>query len=137
MGHVHAGALGWVAFITFGAMYKMVPWIWKREGTYSLRLEAWHFWLALSGTLIYVGAMWNSGITQALMWQTYDADGNFVYAFIDTVDAMRPYYFARAIGGLLYLIGACIGAYNIYMTVNGPAMAPASDKHRPILQPGE
>lgn len=137
VGHVHAGALGWVAFISFGAMYKMVPWIWKREGTYSLRLEAWHFWLALSGTLIYVGAMWNSGITQALMWQTYDADGNFVYAFIDTVDAMRPYYFARAIGGLLYLIGACLGAYNIYMTVNGPRMAPASDAQRPILQPGE
>ncbi|WP_299207711.1 cytochrome-c oxidase, cbb3-type subunit I [uncultured Tateyamaria sp.] len=137
VGHVHAGALGWVAFISFGAMYKMVPWIWKREGTYSLRLEAWHFWLALSGTLIYVGAMWNSGITQALMWQTYDADGNFVYAFIDTVDAMRPYYFARAIGGLLYLIGACLGAYNIYMTVNGPRMAPVSDANRPILQPGE
>ena len=137
VGHVHAGALGWVAFITFGAMYKMVPWVWRREGTYSLRLEAWHFWLALSGTLIYVGSMWNSGITQALMWQTYDADGNLVYAFIDTVDAMRPYYVARAIGGLLYLIGACLGAYNIYMTVRGPAMAPADTAQRPVLQAGE
>jgi len=137
VGHVHAGALGWVAFMTFGAMYKMVPWIWRREGTYSLRLEAWHFWLALSGTLIYVGAMWNSGITQALMWQTYDANGNFVYAFIDTVEAMRPYYFARAIGGLLYLIGACLGAYNIYMTVRGPGMAPAPAAQRPVLQPAE
>ncbi len=120
VGHVHAGALGWVAFITFGSMYKLVPWIWKREGVYSIRLEAWHFWLALSGTLIYVGAMWNSGITQSLMWQTYDADGHFTYAFIDSVDAMHPYYVARAIGGLLYFVGACIGAYNIYMTVKGP-----------------
>jgi cytochrome c oxidase cbb3-type subunit 1 len=137
VGHVHAGALGWVAFITFGAMYKMVPWIWRREGTYSLRLEAWHFWLALSGTLIYVGSMWNSGITQALMWQTYDENGNFVFSFIDTVDAMRPYYYARAIGGLFYLIGACLGAYNIYMTVKGPAMAPAADAHRPVLKAGE
>ena len=123
VGHVHAGALGWVAFITFGAMYKLVPWIWKREGIYSLKLEALHFWLALLGALIYVGAMWNSGITQSLMWQTYDAEGNFVYSFIDTVEAMKPYYWARAIGGLLYLIGACIGAYNIYMTVQGPRVA--------------
>lgn len=137
VGHVHAGALGWVAFITFGAMYKMVPWIWKREGTYSLRLEAWHFWLALSGTLIYVGAMWNSGITQSLMWQTYEPSGAFTYAFIDTVDAMRPYYTARAIGGFLYLLGALIGAYNIYMTVNGPRVEAKDTDARPLAQPAE
>lgn len=121
VGHVHAGALGWVAFMTFGAMYKLVPWLWQREGIYSLRLEAWHFWLALAGTLVYVGAMWNSGITQALMWQAYDDSGNFAFAFIDTVEAMKPYYWLRALGGLLYLAGAVLGAYNIYMTVRGPA----------------
>ncbi len=125
VGHVHAGALGWVAFITFGTMYKLVPWIWKREGIYSLRLEALHFWLALIGALIYVGAMWNSGITQSLMWQTYDDQGNFVYSFLDTVQAMIPYYWARAVGGTLYLIGACIGAYNIAMTIRGPRVATA------------
>ena len=123
VGHVHAGALGWVAFMTFGAMYKLVPWLWQREGIYSLRLEAWHFWLALAGTLVYVGAMWNSGITQALMWQAYDDSGNFAFAFIDTVEAMKPYYWLRALGGLLYLAGAVVGAYNIYMTVRGPAKA--------------
>ncbi|MGH1483008.1 MAG: cytochrome-c oxidase, cbb3-type subunit I [Geminicoccales bacterium] len=139
VGHVHAGALGWVAFITFGTMYKLVPWIWKREGTYSLRLEAWHFWLALSGVLIYVGAMWNSGITQSLMWQTYDADGNFLYSFMDSVDAMHPYYVARAFGGLLYFAGACIGAYNIYMTVNGRVTSreDVNAGARPLAVPGE
>ena len=137
IGHVHAGALGWLAFLTFGTMYKLVPWVWKREGVYSLQLEAWHFWLALSGTLIYVGSMWNSGITQSLMWQTYDADGNFLYSFIDSVEAMHAYYVARAIGGLLYFIGACIGAYNIYMTVKGPRKAPAPASQRPITAPGE
>ncbi|MVO16202.1 cytochrome-c oxidase, cbb3-type subunit I [Parasedimentitalea huanghaiensis] len=137
VGHVHAGALGWVAFITFGAMYKMVPWLWKRESMYSLRLEAWHFWLALTGTLIYVGAMWNSGITQSLMWQTYDPNGAFTYAFIDTVDAMRPYYIARAIGGLLYLIGALIGSYNIYMTVAGPRLRGADKLALPLARPAE
>ncbi len=137
IGHVHSGALGWVAFITFGTMYKMVPWVWKREGIYSLRLEAWHFWLALGGTLIYVGAMWNSGITQSLMWQTYDENGAFLYSFMDTVDAMHPYYVARAIGGLLYFIGACIGAYNIYMTISGPRTTTTTDQPRPLVQPAE
>jgi len=120
-------------------MYKLVPWVWHREGTYSLRLEAWHFWLALSGTLIYVGAMWNSGITQSLMWQTYDENGAFTYSFIDTVDAMRPYYTARAIGGFLYLAGACIGAYNIYMTVNGRHLGEKDAGSRPLPsgQPAE
>ncbi|WP_299828222.1 cytochrome-c oxidase, cbb3-type subunit I [uncultured Roseobacter sp.] len=121
VGHVHAGALGWVAFVSFGAFYKMVPWVWQREGTYSQRLEAWHFWLALAGTFLYVVSMWNSGITQSLMWQTYDAQGYFVYSFMDTVIAMHPYYVIRAIGGLLYLIGAGIGAWNIYLTIRGPA----------------
>ncbi|WP_027256531.1 MULTISPECIES: cytochrome-c oxidase, cbb3-type subunit I [Leisingera] len=137
VGHVHAGALGWVAFITFGAMYKMVPWVWKRDGVYSLKLEAWHFWLALSGTLIYVGAMWNSGITQSLMWQTYDADGAFLYSFLDSVIEMHPYYAARAVGGLLYLIGACIGAYNIYMTVSGPRKTQVQQTGPLSRQPAE
>ncbi|MEM9011063.1 MAG: cytochrome-c oxidase, cbb3-type subunit I [Pseudomonadota bacterium] len=137
VGHVHAGALGWVAFISFGAMYKMVPWIWRREGVYSLTLEAWHYWLALAGTLIYVGAMWNSGITQSLMWQSYDANGNLSFAFIDTVKAMEPYYYARAIGGLLYLIGACIGAYNIYMTVRGGEAKPADPRGATAVPVGE
>ncbi len=120
VGHVHAGALGWVAFLTFGTLYKLVPWVWQRDEIYSVKLISLHFWVALLGTFIYVGSMWNSGITQSLMWQTYDGDGNFVYAFIDTVIAMKPYYWARAIGGLLFLIGGCLLAFNIYMTVQGP-----------------
>ena len=80
---------------------------------------------------------WNSGVTQALMWQTYDADGQFLYAFIDTVDAMHPYYVARAIGGLLYFAGACIGAYNIYMTVNGPARSGEGAEAKPLGVPAE
>jgi cytochrome c oxidase cbb3-type subunit 1 len=123
--------------MTFGTMYKLVPWVWKREGTYSLRLEAWHFWLALSGVLIYVGAMWNSGITQSLMWQAYDDNGDFLYAFIDTVEAMHPYYVARAVGGLLYFVGACIGAYNIYMTVNGPPKSETASQAKPLAMSAE
>ena len=138
IGHVHAGALGWVAFITFGSLYKLVPWVWHREGTYSQTLESWHFWLALSGTLIYIGAMWNSGITQSLMWQTYNPDGQFAYAFIDTVDAMHPYYIARAVGGTLYLTGFIIGAYNLWLTINPrtPIQMPEQQELKPLSTKG-
>jgi cytochrome c oxidase cbb3-type subunit 1 len=123
IGHVHAGALGWVAMITFGSIYASVPWLWKRDGMYSAKLVEAHFWLALSGTVIYVFAMWNSGIIQGLMWRTYNESGTLAYSFVDSLVAMHPYYVARAIGGLLFLIGACIGAYNIWMTVKIPAAA--------------
>ncbi len=116
VGHVHAGAMGWVALITFGAIYAATPIIWRRETMYSWKLVEWHFWLALAGTVIYIFAMWNSGIVQGLMWRTYNEAGTLQYSFMDTVEAMHPYYIARAIGGLLFLIGAIIGFYNIWMT---------------------
>jgi cytochrome c oxidase cbb3-type subunit 1 len=121
IGHVHAGALGWVAMITFGSIYACVPWIWKREGMYSARLVEVHFWLALSGTVIYVFAMWNSGIIQGLMWRTYTESGTLAYSFIDSLVAMHPYYIARATGGLLFLIGGCVGAYNVWKTIRTPS----------------
>ncbi|WP_065754026.1 cytochrome-c oxidase, cbb3-type subunit I [Bradyrhizobium paxllaeri] len=120
VGHVHAGALGWVAMITFGSIYAVVPWVWKRKSMYSAGLVEAHFWLSLAGALVYVFAMWNSGIIQGLMWRTYSEGGTLTYSFVDSLIAMHPYYVARAIGGLLFLIGGCIGAYNIWMTIKLP-----------------
>jgi cytochrome c oxidase cbb3-type subunit 1 len=117
VGHVHAGALGWVALITFGSFYTLVPALWKRERMYSAVLVEVHFWLAIAGTLIYVFAMWNSGIIQGLMWRTYTEDGALAYSFVDSLVAMYPYYIARAFGGLLFLIGAIVCSYNIWMTI--------------------
>lgn len=125
VGHVHAGALGWVALITFGSFYAVVPWLWKRERMYSDRLVEVHFWLALVGTLIYVFALWNAGVIQGLMWRTYNDSNTLAYSFIESVEAMRPYYIARAFGGLLFLIGAAVGFYNILMTTRlGRVAAP-------------
>ena len=123
VGHVHAGALGWVALITFGSLYTLVPMLWKRERMYSATLVEAHFWFAIAGTLIYIFAMWNSGILQGEMWRTYTADNTLAYSFVDTLVAMYPYYIARTIGGLLFLIGAIIGAYNIWMTAKTPSTA--------------
>lgn len=117
VGHVHAGALGWVALITFGSFYALVPWMWKRKAMYSAKLIEVHFWLALAGTLVYVFAMWNSGVIQGLMWRTYNESGSLAYSFNESMIAMHPYYIARAIGGLLFLAGAVVGFYNIWKTI--------------------
>jgi len=140
IGHVHAGALGWVALITFGSIYALVPWLWKRDAMHSPALVEWHFWLAMAGTLIYVFSMWNSGIIQGLMWRTYNDGGTLSYSFLDTVEAMHPYYIARAIGGLLFLIGAVIACWNIWKTIVTPspgAVSVADGQPLPSLLPAE
>ncbi len=127
VGHVHAGVLGWVAMITFGALYTLVPSLWRRERMYSSMLVEAHFWLALAGTLIYIFAMWNSGIIQGLMWRTYTEQNTLTYSFIDSLVAMYPYYIARTFGGLLFLMGAIIGSYNIWMTARGAPVSRAEE----------
>jgi len=117
VGHVHSGALGWVGFVSFGALYCLVPWVWGRKQLYSLRLVNWHFWIATLGIVLYISAMWVSGILQGLMWRAYTSLGFLEYSFIETVEAMHPFYAIRAAGGGLFLIGALIMAYNLWMTV--------------------
>ncbi len=119
VGHVHSGALGWVGMITMGSLYYLVPRLWNRERLYSETLVSWHFWLATLGIVLYAASMWVSGIMQGLMWREYDDQGFLVYSFAETVEAMHPYYVIRALGGLLYLTGGIIMAYNFYQTIKG------------------
>jgi cytochrome c oxidase cbb3-type subunit I len=119
IGHVHSGALGWVGMISFGAVYFLTPRLWNRERLYSLRLVNWHFWLATIGIVLYASAMWVSGIMQGLMWREYDNLGFLVYSFVETVQAMHPYYLIRALGGLFYLTGALIMVFNVWKTIQG------------------
>lgn len=117
IGHVHSGALGWVAFISFGAIYHLVPVLWKKEGLYSAKLVNLHLWIATSGIVLYIAAMWVSGIMQGLMWRSYDDMGFLSYSFVETVMAMHPFYLIRALGGTLFLVGALIMVYNLYKTI--------------------
>jgi cytochrome c oxidase cbb3-type subunit 1 len=117
IGHVHSGALGWNGMITFGALYFLVPRLWKRERLYSLTLVSWHFWLATIGIVLYAASMWVAGIMQGLMWREVDAQGFLVNAFADTVIAMHPMFVVRALGGVLYLLGGVIMIYNLWATV--------------------
>ncbi len=119
IGHVHSGALGWVGFISFGAIYCLVPWLWKRAGMYSKALIEWHFWIATIGILLYITSMWVSGIMQGLMWRAYNSLGFLEYSFVQTVEAMHPYYIIRGLGGVLYLTGALLMVWNVYKTIKG------------------
>jgi cytochrome c oxidase cbb3-type subunit 1 len=141
IGHVHSGALGWNGMITFACVYYLVPRLWQKERLYSLRMINWHFWLATLGIVFYASSMWVAGITQGLMWREYGADGYLVNSFVDTVAALHPMYILRMVGGLMYLSGAIIMAYNIGMTIAGHqrAEAPMDDtahdeaNDRPII----
>jgi cytochrome c oxidase cbb3-type subunit 1 len=123
IGHVHSGALGWVAMISFGATYFLVQRLWGRARLYSTRLVEWHFWTATLGIVLYVTAMWVSGIMQGLMWRSYDELGFLQYSFLETVEAMHPFYVIRAVGGLLFLAGALIMVYNCWRTARGDVRA--------------
>jgi len=132
IGHVHSGALGWVAYISFGALYCLVPWLWNRR-LYSLKLVNWHFWISTIGIVLYITSMWVAGILQGLMWRAYTSLGFLEYSFVETVEAMHPFYVIRALGGILFLAGALIMAFNLWKTVNsaeeaepaGAVLAPA------------
>ena len=141
VGHVHSGALGWNGLISFAAVYFLVPRLWKRERMYSLRMINWHFWLATLGIVFYAASMWVAGITQGLMWREYGPDGYLVNSFAETVAALHELYIIRALGGVMYLSGAIIMGYNVWMTIGGklreekpmgamPAYDP--EKDRPI-----
>ncbi len=126
IGHVHSGALGWVAMITFGAVYFLVPQLWNRPRLYSLRLVTYHFWISTIGIVLYITAMWISGIMQGLMWRAYDQLGFLQYSFIETVEAMHPYYVIRAIGGVFFFVGALVMVYNLIRTVRGELRSEAT-----------
>jgi cytochrome c oxidase cbb3-type subunit 1 len=117
IGHVHSGALGWVGFISYGALYHMVPKLWNKAGMYSTKLISVHLWVASIGIVLYITSMWVAGIMQGLMWRSYNSQGFLEYSFSEVVQAMHPYYFIRALGGVLYLAGALIMVYNVWKTI--------------------
>ena len=136
IGHVHSGSMGWVGFVSFGALYCLIPWVFNRKGLYSLKLVDWHFWLGTIGIVFYISAMWVAGIMQGLMWRAYTPQGFLEYSFVETTEAMHPMYVIRALGGFLFLCGMLIMAFNIYKTIASPE-ASAVPSGRPALAPAE
>ena len=119
IGHVHSGALGWVGLISMGSLYYLIPRLFGRETMYSIRAIEVHFWVATVGIVLYAVSMWISGVTQGLMWRAVEPDGTLTYSFVESVKASYPYYYVRLIGGLLYLTGMLIMAWNVFRTIAG------------------
>jgi cytochrome c oxidase cbb3-type subunit 1 len=119
IGHVHSGSLGWVGFVSFGALYCLIPWIWNKK-LYSLKLVNWHFWISTIGIVFYISAMWVAGIMQGLMWRAYTPQGFLEYSFVETTEALHPEYLIRAAGGGLFVAGMLIMLVNIYKTIAAP-----------------
>jgi cytochrome c oxidase cbb3-type subunit 1 len=126
IGHVHSGALGWVAMVSIGSVYFLIPKLFGREQMYSVRLIDWHFWMSTIGVVLYIVAMWISGVMQGLMWRAVNEDGTLTYSFVESLEAMYPFYFVRFLGGALFLCGMLVMAYNVAKTVSGarPVDAP-------------
>jgi|TARA_R110002049_G_scaffold7928_14_gene44534 cytochrome c oxidase cbb3-type subunit 1 len=117
IGHVHSGALGWVAMISIGAIYHLIPKLYNLKYMYSTSLINLHFWLATAGTVLYIAAMWVNGIMQGLMWRAVNDDGTLTYSFVESLEASHLGYLVRAIGGAIFLSGMFVMAFNVWMTV--------------------
>lgn len=128
IGHVHSGTLGFVGFMAFGALYNMVPVLWRKQRMYSKQLIQLHLWIATGGIVLYLAAMWIAGITQGLMEREYDSNGFLVHTFVDIVQARWWLYVMRAVGGILYLSGVVIMIYNIWKTVNDKSVPAVASK---------
>ncbi len=118
IGHVHSGALGWVALVSMGSLYYLIPRLFDRQ-LYSLKLVEVHFWTATIGIVLYIASMWVAGIMQGLMWRATNSDGTLTYSFVESVQAMHPYYIVRFLGGTFFLLGALVMAWNIWKTIAG------------------
>jgi len=126
IGHVHSGSLGWVGFVSFGALYCLIPWLWNKK-LYSLKLVNWHFWISTVGIVFYISAMWVAGIMQGLMWRAYTPQGFLEYSFVETTEALHPEYLIRALGGAMFVAGVLIMVFNIWKTITSGAEEPAAD----------
>ncbi|MBV35989.1 MAG: cytochrome-c oxidase, cbb3-type subunit I [Rickettsiales bacterium] len=123
IGHVHAGALGWVAMVSIGALYSMIPSLFGKAKMYSISLINVHFWLSTIGVVLYIAAMWIAGVTQGLMWRATNSDGTLTYTFVQALEATYPYYGIRLFGGILFLAGMFVMAYNVFKTIKNPGKA--------------
>ncbi len=117
IGHVHSGAIGWVAMMTIGSTYVLIPRLYGQKEMWSTRLIDWHFWTTTIGVVLYVTAMWVAGLTQGLMWRATNPDGTLTYTFVESLKATYPYYEVRLLGGAIVLGGMFLMAYNFYKTV--------------------
>ena len=131
IGHVHSGALGWVAMITIGSLYALMPRVLGLKAMYSTRLIETHFWVHTIGVVFYISSMWIAGVMQGLMWRATNDDGTLTYAFIESIKSTYPYYAVRLAGGTLVFAGMLLMAWNVWKTIAGRT----TTADAPVVQP--
>jgi cytochrome c oxidase cbb3-type subunit 1 len=114
--------------VSIGAIYHLIPVLFNRDAMYSGKLITVHFWLTTIGVVLYIVSMWFSGILQGLMWRAVNDDGTLTYSFVESLEASKPFYFVRFVGGAIIVVGMFIMAYNCYRTIVPP-------KHSALAQP--
>lgn len=124
IGHVHSGALGWVAMMTIGSLYCLIPRLIGDKKMYSIKAIDIHFWTSTIGVVLYISSMWIAGVMQGLMWRAFNEDGTLTYSFIESLVATYPYYVIRLLGGLLFLSGMFFMAWNTWKTLRSKEMTP-------------
>jgi cytochrome c oxidase cbb3-type subunit 1 len=132
IGHVHSGSLGWVALISIGSLYFLIPRLYRRTEMYSTKLIGLHFWISTIGIVLYIASMWIAGLMQGLMWRAVNDDGTLTYTFVEALKATQPYYVGRLAGGVVFLSGMLVMAYNVFRTIrSGSALAVPEPAVRP------
>ena len=126
VGHVHSGALGWVAMVSIGSIYFLLPKLYGRSEMFHPGLVTLHFWLATIGTVLYISSMWIAGVMQGLMWRAVNADGTLAYSFVESVKGSYPFWAIRWLGGVFFLSGMLLMAYNMFRTMANGRSAPVA-----------
>jgi cytochrome c oxidase cbb3-type subunit 1 len=127
---VHSGALGWVAMVTVGCLYYLIPRLFGQKEMYSVKLITAHFWISTIGVVLYIASMWIAGVMQGLMWRATNPDGTLTYSFVESVKATYPFWTIRLLGGTLFMLGMFVMAYNVWKTIAGHKAVDA-----PVLVP--
>jgi cytochrome c oxidase cbb3-type subunit 1 len=130
VGHVHSGALGWVAMVSIGTLYYLLPRLFGKPEMHSVKLITVHFWVSTVGIVLYIASMWIAGVMQGMMWREVNADGTLAYSFVESVKVSYPFWGIRLMGGVLFLTGMLIMAYNMFKT-----MAGGTTEDAPVLLP--
>ncbi|WP_334153629.1 cytochrome-c oxidase, cbb3-type subunit I [Tepidimonas sp.] len=126
IGHVHSGALGWVGLVTMGSMYYLIPRLFGQKQMYSVKAIELHFWISTIGIVLYIAAMWIAGVMQGLMWRAVNPDGSLTYTFVESVKATYPFYVIRLLGGVMYLVGMGVMAWNVWKTAAQGKVTPVA-----------
>jgi cytochrome c oxidase cbb3-type subunit 1 len=124
IGHVHSGALGWVAMVSVGSLYMLIPRLYGRTEMWSTKLIDLHFWIFTIGIVLYVASMWIAGVMQGLMWRATNPDGTLTYTFVEALKATYPYYAVRLVGGTMVLVGMLVMVYNVAKTIGAGKVEP-------------